>query len=785
MSVYLEIRDTDNNIESIIDVGNSEDNPFTLTRKLSDGNDFTKKAGTYSNEFEIPVTYRNAQVFKGIDNANSLYLKQLFKFKTCNVVADEVVISTGNLKALSTSVKNGVTYIKLRYVGDNITWLTEMREMSLSDVYSGTLFNYSSQAVIDSWTNTADDSDFVFALIDRGDAGYGTDNAKTYLVREFRPDLWVKGILDNAFESLGYTIESAFFDTSAFKTLILPYFGTNEENWLNNPLFVTNNSAEIERSADLITTLYDGFIDGSTGSRTTVLPLNQESDPNNIYDNTIFKFSNFNVLGSWTFNYNFEILFEKAILNKIVGGGYQDTTYDTWTSTDTLELEYVHVNGNQSYKTRLAIVNVDGDITISGSENIDIYSNSEITFRLIYTRTDSSFKEVKYKIKATNNILAKPTTEITAGTSLDLGSLLPRNYYVLDLINDLTKMFNLFWQTNNVVKTIKVEPKDDYLLGTSDAIDFTDKLDLSKGYTLKSNKSVYKRLISFKYREDGNDGYLTGFNEARKNLNYGTVGDYIEIDLGDEFEDGEKTIELDKVSATVSPTLFSEKPVTAIEWSAYTTEPDAWTTKYAPRILSYRYATQPALYTDFRTLKLRKEDGSIHSQTLIPYATMATVRLNNELVAPVSFNLTFHDTTDENGNTVGLVRDYYAKTIDNIINGGLLECNLVMSNTEFKTIDFRKPLYFSAPEKLSGYWYILEIKNKMFGEQVSSVKCVLSKLTNGTLNTTGIDDLDDDPNDGIGWSGRPNDYPTNSIGHEEVLGDFGNNNSGTGDQSTA
>ena len=77
--------------------------------------------------------------------------------------------------------------------------------------------------IVNSWQQasgtTASGMGYYYPLIDYGN--YST-NKKDYKVGTFRPALFVKEYIDKIFEGTTYTLDCDFFDTTFFKSLIIP-----------------------------------------------------------------------------------------------------------------------------------------------------------------------------------------------------------------------------------------------------------------------------------------------------------------------------------------------------------------------------------------------------------------------------------------------------------------------------------------------------------------------------------------------------------------------------------
>ena len=129
MSVKIEIRDTDNSITGVLDVGNSEDFPLALTKKLSDFNSFNARSGVFSTDFEVPATPNNNKLFKSIHNINIKDTKAFFKKKDAIIYSNDYEITRGRVELKEINNKDGVNYYKFVFYGDNLDWVTQFSEL--------------------------------------------------------------------------------------------------------------------------------------------------------------------------------------------------------------------------------------------------------------------------------------------------------------------------------------------------------------------------------------------------------------------------------------------------------------------------------------------------------------------------------------------------------------------------------------------------------------------------------------------------------------------------------
>ena len=91
------------------------------------------------------------------------------------------------------------------------------------------------------------------------------------------------------------------------------------------------------------------------------------------------------------------------------------------------------------------------------------------------------------------------TSEISEGDTFLVSDLIPNDIKFLDILNDITRMFNIYYWTDVKTKTVYFEPRDNFFKPETTAIDWSDKLDMSKGYNI-DYVSSYKRNVNFSYK---------------------------------------------------------------------------------------------------------------------------------------------------------------------------------------------------------------------------------------------------------------------------------------------
>tara|TARA_Y100000592_G_scaffold34341_1_gene54613 strand:+ start:4484 stop:7978 length:3495 start_codon:yes stop_codon:yes gene_type:complete len=164
--------------------------------------------------------------------------------------------------------------------------------------------------------------------------------------------------------------------------------------------------------------------------------------------------------------------------------------------------------------------------------------------------------QCKYRIKegALDGGLTSAVTTATV-TNINVATLLPCDMAQLDFVNGLTGLFNLYWKSDEENKIVYVEPRDDFFLDRTQAVDWSEKLDFRTKQTSKFIYDALNRDLCFTYEEDGSDGFV----EERNRLTGQVCSLYsYAMDLGSLYKDEESKIGTNLFAPTY---MFRDKTI--------------------------------------------------------------------------------------------------------------------------------------------------------------------------------------------------------------------------------
>jgi hypothetical protein len=340
---------------------------------------------------------------------------------------------------------------------------------------------------------------------------------------------------------------------------------------------------------------------------------------------------------------------------------------------------------------------------------------------------------------------------VAYGDKIQMGTYLPCDIPKIDLVKAVTGMFNLYWDTNELEKSVTVEPYNDFYLGRKQAQDWSGKMDMSKPQTTKFILDDIRKELYFKYAKDSGDGYV---DEIEQDL----LQEYhsLKVLLADGFID-----EIEEVGNPITaPTYMFEEwefsqsesnlvriPLIVSEYIediAHSQKPEVMETHHM-RILSYE-GMQPTPGIEGVYQSWCWQNGNNGLSNIYPSAS------------------TFHDTDTNFANLDygdraidGLYKTYWKKFINKLSDSPRIKTVYFdLKAGDISQLDLQKPVWITDNAGANGgYWIIhkvidykpstqgtTKVELIQFGDVKDNVKLKLRKQqpTLGKNRNTRIDD---------------------------------------------
>lgn len=471
-------------------------------------------SGSYSKRsIKLPATKRNNRIF-----GNAIELQQPQNLNTkllslpSRIIVDGLPLFIGHAQVDKATINKYAKTYEVIFLADNSDWIEQLRDVGMDAITLPSTIDYTGQNVVFFYSAYNNFDGFCF-FVPKTAEWQTVGNVRT---DEFYPAIFIDYIFRKAFDNLGYTIKSDFFETDLWRGLIVPVLQRNyDTKWLKERL-----------KCDLSVPVEGGLFD--------------------------------NVAGNIVSYAHFTNVVENA--GQVEQYLYVSTVYNT----------YFHCRANGIYKitgefylpggvTKRWGVDKNNQfgvytgISTNGVE-IELILNDKIGFYardVDFAAMTGGYVKVEYigPIKSVSNV-----PNITIGNYYPWNAFfelngLAKNWKILEVIADIQKIYNLVFVTDPVKKEVTIEPRD-YWVGVAvgvpwngnglytDNKDITDKLDISKEIEYQYNPDN-ERYIEFSYKDD--DPTCKGYEENREGLKLYSH----KFDRGARFKTETKEVKLD------------------------------------------------------------------------------------------------------------------------------------------------------------------------------------------------------------------------------------------------
>lgn len=685
-----------------------------ITYSISDIKNPQSREGTYSKTITLPGTKTNNKLFSNIFKIDKLSIAGDFNPNLkadCLILEQSIEILRGSLRLLAINyLENGEISYECAVFGETTDLFLTISNKKLTDLdLSSYNHNWTQANVINSWSATKGQG-YLYPMIDYGS---NTDSTRgTWKVTDFFPAIYAKQYVDKIFSEAGYTYTSTFFDSSFFKSLIIPFNKSGMKLLVDDILSqYVDEGLSANENHDF--TLYkDNVVPYRANGQYTVTDyaFNLENkDAGNNYSAGVFTAPRDGY-------YNFNISFWED--------SYTILTYPTGTSSVILETIQYNVDlkknnsvifsqgvffnfGGSKSRTPLnqtIFLNKNDTVTfdlrfgVSIEFNANILFNSTCSFRTTISTLDSYFK-------------ATLVETLAEGSTIPIKSIIPENVLCKDFLASIIKMFNLYVEPDkNNLKNLIIKTRDSFYDDETGVLDWSNKVNKNIPYKITPLGELdFKRLI-IKYKDDGD--YL---NKKYKNSwqeNFGTKT----LNINNDFLTADRIIE----------PIFSATPATRTGSNTrllpqITTDSNT-TTGSNIRIISY-YGTKSTT-----SWGLTSTLTSTSTQTVYPFANMVD---DADLpTLDLSFDVPFEiywTMNQANYTTNNLYNNYFRRMFEEITDqdSKLIECEVFLTAQDIANINFAKRIF------IDDNYFILNKIIDADRANTNLVKCELLKLKYG------------------------------------------------------
>lgn len=287
---------------------------FSFNYSIADVRDPSKRSTEYSKTIKCPGTPNNDALFGHIYDVNisndydstSVNVEVNFnpnKKASARVISDGVEVMSGVVQLRSITINNRKLDYEVVFIGNLKTIFSVLGDKRIDEKFG---IDSNGDGIIDQYDPYIDFSDlnhlltrenqqdswvaavgtgYVYPFAEYGDAfDYSNTGEKIVKVRNLKPAVYAKDIMDRIFAFAGFTYTSTFFDSALFKRLIVPF---------SNPIYV-DELTRLSREAigasdgnyDLLSATYASGTQPNQATDSTFVytfeTYPNETDPNNL-----------------------------------------------------------------------------------------------------------------------------------------------------------------------------------------------------------------------------------------------------------------------------------------------------------------------------------------------------------------------------------------------------------------------------------------------------------------------------------------------------------------------
>ena len=536
----------------------------SLSYQVSKGNDVMGRYSPFSQTFRLPFTNHNSRFFGLYYDVNLTGASLVFdihKKTYCEIRVDGVPIITGSLQLKNIHTKS--EEYEVAVFGEEANLFQEIQDRKLIDLFindAGAMdvdydVTLSGVNIINSWDDTEDVTNgnvgngiIMFPLADYGLAGensyiyYGNNNLTTaglgsdnflepYMLK---PAINIAHLFEKVITEAGYSLTASSFLSSDAWTKLYMTLASDRESVATRG--VLGLSVGRDYTDPIGTTGFFGQITAS-GSGTSLysqemlIRLNKDSGVGFLNNPPAM----FDVEDNWdTANYWFTApdtgtyygtlyLSYRSLLNTSggsSGGGTIKYGVKKLGEFGQSNWQVMVASIQNSQSTTIPVAPVHFAYELQAGEKLIAF------YQATFTNTSGNF----IKLATSGTYLTIHASQLANGIAQ-----MPNNMPDIQqgaFVKDLCERFNLCVVADaDDAKKLIIQPWQDYL-NLGDRKDWTDRLDTSKEFTIKSTDSIRKKFIKF---SDAEDDTLQNANFEEAN-NY-VIGEYRQ-EVGHDFTSG-------------------------------------------------------------------------------------------------------------------------------------------------------------------------------------------------------------------------------------------------------
>jgi hypothetical protein len=552
---------TINNV--LIDI--SDDMPVPLSYSIADVKEPQNRKRNYSKNIKLPGTKRNKAFFSStyslslsaIENATVGFDFDPTQQVPATYSEDGENIFIGMCRLQSVTIEDKNYFFNIVLMTNMVELFSLLKDIKVSELdwseYDHTL---SITNIENSWATSVvqngspvsnftgvvpDGFGYLYPLCDYGYSG----NLRDYKTNNIFPHIYFREIMTKCFALVGQTIVGNFIDSERFKRFVLGFGGGEKQNvnaadvllrkaeytatgafseeitysWFDTPFLAIGGNILYQYNYNYtkILKISDNFWSATT---LVVDALSQFDETTGEF--TIAKQGNYQLLFTGDVDFTSDIgLFSGVSLRVIRNGA---------------DLGYI------SFTNNTGIITLNGSINLSLNVGDVVSLQFKIGVNKIVTSPTLPEGMPTYTIGIANSGTWTFELRSLGGVPIDGDSIYLSNYIpemkCVDFVNGVILAFNLYVDDADVNGEVKIEPLDDFYLGSNVFDDMTQLLDHSREQKILSSSQIKGKNYIYKFLEDNdyyNQNYRSKFSRGYGDKNF---------QVQSTFEKGERVFQL-------------------------------------------------------------------------------------------------------------------------------------------------------------------------------------------------------------------------------------------------
>lgn len=487
--------------------------PLPINKSIIDIQNIAERKSDFSKTITLPGTSNNNDIFSNIFNlARSVQNDNTYNFApdfNPSLKADAILYKNGIAMIngyLQLTNINIVDDYQIEYeviiIGKTANLFQDLGDKKLNELdLSSFDHDWTFANMLTSWTPSAAIG-YYYGLIDLG----LSSNQRGYYTKDWKPQIFLKVIIDAIFKDAGYRYSSNFFTSGHFTKLVVP---STQNKVLLTEAQVTDNTFEADR---ITNSSYITFPNANPQ-----IPFNnlvQDSSPSG-YNTTTFEFE-VQKKGNYTFGANIISESSIATADPSIGFYYEvklnrgGTIYTIFVTQ--IDDYFISLTRTTNFTTKFYCE--VGDI---------VYINYVTTIPLPLLTSDVRFLSGSYF----NGVIS---AEIVVGETMQLSSCLPSDIKQTDFLVSVINLFNLYIEPNSLDdKRLIIEPRDNFYL--NEIVDLTQKVDVSRPIEIKPLAELKYKEYNYEMAADkdaANNDYLLKYSQPYGSAKIGIVNDFVD-----------------------------------------------------------------------------------------------------------------------------------------------------------------------------------------------------------------------------------------------------------------